>query len=211
MAFGDMHAHIIVTARQAGQTCAAHLHYYNDTPDINASPLLLATAFVADCWTALWKAAVSPQFILEQVECYINQNPSAWNKPSAFVVVGENGQDLSGDVLPPNVTVGGRKMVDNLTKTPPTALDFRNGSLRFSGVPEADQNDGLLTASALTKWGNVMGAFKIVSVDFGGGAIPFQLGLFRWADPIAETGAEKVSVVNTTVSSKLGTQNSRKR
>lgn len=203
MANGDLK--IQMRGQQGGENIYTNIQYM--TEDV---VLLSETDGILDDWyTTVWplfQAQLSQAYTLISVEAtlYI---PTASLPRVRVITPGEAG-DVVGDVLPPNVTVRLSKVPNNETKIPPTAEDFEVGRLVFSGIPEAQQVNGMLTTAAVTDWTSVaQNAQQFEALSTGSSAI-FVMAMTRIVPGV---GNEHVYVEDLYVRQFLGTQNTRKR
>lgn len=193
---------------QAGQTVYTRLEYHRETAVTDNSPFAIAS-YVYGSWWGYLKTLLTDAFQLLSIEVTTFDVVGGSDIRKNFVLdVTELGTAV-GEAMPPNVTVRIVKYPDNTTKWPLEAENFKNGRVSFSGFPEAQQENGLLTPAAIGLWQDMADEIESLTVDVGSGAITWDLGLERYTSPI--TPPEKVTIAYCEVSQRVGTQNTRKR
>lgn len=189
---------------QAGQTVVTQLEYHSEVNAAGLTAVAVANAVNSVIWAAI-NPLVTNRYTLIEIRSRAIQVGANPVDDSYIFTVNEPGA-LDEETLPPNVTAVIRKNVDNTTRLPIGAAEFRNGFVGFSGIPESVQENGLLTTAAINDWLAVANAIESITLNIGGTNYTWTLGLER-----GEINPDKVLVASCTVKQKLGTRNSRKR
>lgn len=187
-----------------GQVVFTQLEFHRES----AVPVFSAEDICSYAYSVYWDAMqpiLSDKYTLNEIRARVYQVPSSANIPEFVLAVGEDGA-VAGDCLPPFVTVVMVKVPDNTTIFPVASQEFRNGRTSFSGIPEGQQDNGLLNSAAIGSWNNVFELLEDITITVGGTPYTWTLGLER-----GEVTPVKVLIGETYCRQKLGTQNTRKR
>ncbi|HET8669588.1 MAG TPA: hypothetical protein VFM05_02880, partial [Candidatus Saccharimonadales bacterium] len=139
----NSHINLTFRATQAGQTCENEIDYSAELA-VSGSYASDVCTFVRDAWWAAMRPLLSTDYRLLSIEAQtIDTFPGGGISETFILDVDQTGLDAS-DTLPPNVTLRIVKVVDNGTIEPPTASNFRNGFVGFSGIPEGANDNGLV-------------------------------------------------------------------
>lgn len=170
---------IVMRGVQGGENCYNEFEYIRDSlPSSTVNSVNAATAFVTDTWPAL-RALLSNQYRLVEVEAQYYQNPSSGSTPAYILAVDEPGDVDDSEALPPDLVVMIQKVPNNAAKDPVSEPDLGVGRARFSGIPESQQNNGLLTSAAFDDWNTAAEALEELTVPTGGGGSTYTWGIPR--------------------------------
>lgn len=203
MALGDLY--IQVRGIQGGENCYTNLKYMSEDlialSDVDELVVEFVTTVIGS-----WMSFVSDsfEFLSAKGTLYI---PSASLPREHTEIIAASGA-VAGDVMPPNVTARLIKVPDNATIEPPTAEEFEQGRVSFSGIPEAAQSNGLLTATAMSNLTSIANDLLEWSVNPGTGIQTWRMGMWR---NTPTPGNEHVYLADLYPAQFLGTQNTRKR
>lgn len=210
----DFNAVVSMVGTFGGQTAFNEFLYTREAVEPTANSQAVCQGFYDDVWS-VFKLAMHEDYLLQEIRCKIFQNPPSQNKPEYIMAVNESGTVVGGDSMPPNVTATILKQPDNTTLDPPGEPNMRVGKNGFSGVPESQQDAGLLTPAAITLWNTAGEALENFLADFGGGDLTLTLTILRDYDTlkgaVPPNPITKCYVAETYVRQALGTNNSRKR
>lgn len=198
-----------------GQNAETQLLYWY----LNASPMTpnasAATLVVLnDLWTAALQDMLHEAFTLNNITCRMGYilTPSTGVSQHTRVVE-QQGSVTASQGLPPNVTVRILRTPDNsvVYSDDADAPEFSKGwyKIGFSGIPEGQQDGGLLDPTYDAGWNAVGEAMETLTVSGN----DFNLVIGRAKDSLkdGDNAAAWCFVAETSVSSKLGTVNSRSR
>lgn len=188
----------------SGVPTFTQLEYHRETTVPIHSAETPAT-FVKNEWWNNIKTLLSDRFLCTEIRVRIKQNPESLTIPEYVLGVNETGS-VASDSLPPYATVVMVKVPDNTTIQPVGATPFKNGRTSWSGIPEGQQDNGLLNSAAIGSWNTVFELLESITYDIGGTSYTWTLGLER-----GEVSPPKVLIAETYCRQKLGTQNTRKR
>lgn len=191
---------------QGTEMCYTNIFYASDTDQPALSPLEAANAAVSQIWTPL-KDLLSAKFTMLSVTAFVYVESIGFVQ-SYVKAINEAGL-VSGDVLPPNVTVRANKYPENDSIVPGSADPFEVGRLAWSGIPEANQDDGLLLDFNFTDWQLFFSGIFQIGIDYGSGTLNVNMGMFRRTPGVDGTTKVYLSALNAMQN--LGTQNTRKR
>lgn len=201
----DSHINLTFRGIQGGQICSTELDFVAETAVSGNYAELIADEAYFSIWNE-WQQHASEHFTLLDIKAQtIDTIAGVGFSHTWFREVNEPG-DIVGNVMPPNVTVRFRKVPNNNTIEPSGATHFKNGFFGLSGVPEADQDNGLLTPTAFAAWDSLSAPVAEMQITFGATVYTWFLGMHR-----GELNPDKVIVDGVNLSQRLGTRNSRKR
>lgn len=202
----------ILNGSLLGQTVQTVLTWWRIVdPAITATANDAAQAIYDDVWTATLKAMLHEAFTLDTI--FVRMGAIAASSPAtreATKVVSETGTVSATECLPPNVTVRILRSPSNepVYSDDGSAPDFSKATykLGFSGIPEGQQNAGLLVAAYETGWNAVGEALETLTVNSN----DYSLMIARAPNTLVGGNQPAwTEVLETQVSQKLGTQNTR--
>lgn len=191
---------IIIIGLQAGQLTDTTLFYYPVTGADIEPGADLAAQWLVENQAALLACMIDNWTFLEL----------RWVKRIAgidtngFIPLNLQGTVI-GDALPAFTAQVLIKTPDNADRDPPAAAPFRTGRSSYPGIPEAAQNDGVLTAAQIT----LLNTYGLSAITLSGTLTDYKL-FYPRREGIPSTTTAAVPV-SSYVASKVGTQNTRKR
>lgn len=210
MAF-DQQLLISLNGQFAGQTVFNELFYASDSPNANVSSSQACDALYA-IWTSDLQPLLHEDFTLTEIVAEIYGSSGTYSSPRYTRIVNEQGGVTTGDSMPPNVTAVIVKAPDNATLDPDTEPAFRNGRIGFSGIPEGQQDAGLIGSAFLASWNALGEELETLTLDPGGEDFDMDLGMWRAANTLVGGNPRaNVYVAETYIRQNVGTQNTRKR
>lgn len=185
--------------------------YYNATPaGIDAGGA--AAAVKAAVWTDNLEDLLHETFTLQNIDVRHGSIMSGTPPEQRHILsLNEDGQVVGSDAMPAFVTARvlrypGTDLFSTTAPEPP-AFSKTSYKIGFSGLPEGQCKDGLLTDAAYADWSAF--AETIEEITFGGN--DYVLMIHRQANTLEGGNVPAwVNVADTNASQLLGTQNTRK-
>ena len=199
--------HIELNGLQAGEPTTTRLEYGQESTFSAASSKAGADWFYSNSWPLI-KAMLHQNFRLIEIRAQYHDGAGG-TKPFYTRVVDEPGDIDTGDSLGPNLVVRMYKVPENDAIWPTSAEPFEGGMTRWSGIPEADQNNGLLSDTAVDDWNDVFEGLETLEPTISGSPVTFFMVMLR-KSALGVTVAY-APVIETYCGQTLGTQNTRKR
>lgn len=195
-----------------GKTAFNALVYYSETTHPSVTGMAIADYVEANIIPDLLALLTDEYRLLEIWTRYTDINQLT--TPDWYVrVVDESGEVTDSECMPSFCTAVITKIPDNDTLTPDqpgdTPVEFDNGFVGWSGIPESAQRDGLLTDAALTAWNAF--AEVLESIEPTGASGPVNMGMYRAPTSAAPLNTGTVIVAELDAKQKIGTRTSRKR
>lgn len=200
--------HVTVLGLQGSKTTRNRFLYYDNQVMENLLSSDVATDFNTTIMP-IWYPCVSEQWICTQIKVAIYQEPPIYNRPEYTLNVATPG-DVVGGVLAPRNVANLLWVCDNAQIDPPTAQPFEGGRSGISGIAESDQDDGILSDSAMTGFRALAAALKGFTATGGGDSANLKLALYRNPDTVpASPTYARCYVEATDVAQVLGGRDSR--
>lgn len=192
-----------------GQSAQNHFDWYAEAEHKTISGGAVITAFYNDVFPGIL-AQLSEEYTCLAMKGWYSDFTQTDPPVITTAPINEVGLITDSDPLPSYCTVNITLIPANFTKFPATNTGFRPGFRGFSGATEGQQDNGLLTAGAITLWNAVGESLETLSVDAGGGQFfDYTLGMVRESQVVAER--TYVLVAETDVKPIIGTRLTRKR
>lgn len=197
---------------QGNRPTFTQLFYFAETAYPGMASSSVAESAYANIWPGL-QERVHSAFRLNSIKGRYSQRDPLIVKENYELVVDEIGDITEGDVMPADKPVLMKMIPANLDRFPETNHEFSLGWRQFSGVPETDQNNGLLTSAALSSWNAYFEDIESVEFDTGSGTVAFQLGMVRFLEAAIppDTTLTYVTVEETYAAQRLGRNERRQR
>lgn len=197
-----------------GQTCENLFYYFSEDTLTTVPSSAVAEAGKVLLWDSL-KTLLTNEFRMLEVIGQIGTFTPPILKPAYTVSVDEGGDITASETLPGYCTVVVQLIPDQTDLRPVDGRVPGLGWRGISGVPEAAQNNGLLTDAAITDWRAWAESIEVLEVSFGGTDYEFRLGNYSaggtWGDPPTSHPPVWSYVAETDITQAMGTRRSRRR